>query len=377
MDQGDFVTVPRPSDGRKLACMLRRMTWLGLGFLMTAGPSEAAFAPLDQTETAQQSTAERSLPAKVGQSWTASDTLNCKPDANADAQDCLDGLSWKPGAFEVTAEATPDKQHGELLIRFPSPRPVGNAINDRVAMEWYVARDFDGNILKAPAVVVVHESGRGMTVGRLIARMFAEQGLHAFMIQLPGYGSRRVEGAREIEQMLPALRQAVADVRRARDAVSVLPSVDTQSISVQGTSLGGFVTATVAGLDEAYHRNFVLLAGGNLHEVVLKGAKDAAGVREKLAAAGITGAQIVELAKPIEPMRLAHRIERDSTWLYSGQYDDVVPPECSFAWSKAAGLPEGHHIELPADHYSGVVYLPMVLMQMKEHIETPTPSEQQ
>ncbi|MBL8818608.1 MAG: acetylxylan esterase [Planctomyces sp.] len=308
------------------------------------------------------------LPVEHGQKWTGRDTLSCKADASSDAQECISGLEWKPTDFDVSAEPAADGK-GDVLIRFPSPRPAGHPVNDLVAMEWYAARDFDRNIVKAPAVVVVHESGRGMTVGRLIAKGLAENGLHAFMIQLPGYGARRVEGSREIEQMLPALRQAVADVRRARDAVAALPHVDTDSISVQGTSLGGFVTATVAGLDEGYSRVFVLLAGGNLHEVVLRGAKDAAGVREKLAAAGITGDQIIQLARPIEPMRLAHRVRPECTWLYSGQFDDVVPPDCSFAWSKAAQLPETHHIELPADHYSGIVYLPMVIIQMKQHIE--------
>ena len=55
-------------------------------------------------------------------------------------------------------------------------------------MEWYCAENTDE---AARAVVVVHESGSDMVVGRMIARGLAGQGLHAFMLQLPGYGDRR------------------------------------------------------------------------------------------------------------------------------------------------------------------------------------------
>ena len=61
---------------------------------------------------------------------------------------------------------------------------------------------------RARAVVVVHESGRGMTVGRVIARGLHSHGLHAFMLHLPGYGARRVEGMATIDRALPALQQA-------------------------------------------------------------------------------------------------------------------------------------------------------------------------
>jgi dienelactone hydrolase len=260
------------------------------------------------------------------------------------------------------------EERGDWLLRFPSPRPLGNATNDLVSMEWYAARDIDRSLKKAPAVVVVHESGRGMTVGRIIARGLNAQGLHAFLLHMPGYGARRVKVPNESAQMLAAMQQGVADARRARDAVVALPCVDDSVVGLQGTSLGGFVTATVAGMDDGYDRVFILLAGGNLHDVILSGQKDAAGVREKLRAAGMSDEQIVQLVRPIEPLRLAHRINPASTWLYSGKYDDVVPPACSMALVEAARLSPDHHIEMPADHYSGVIYLPMVLQQMYEHM---------
>jgi dienelactone hydrolase len=314
----------------------------------------------------------------LGSQFTADDTLACGVDSNQDARECLANLSWKPTEFPVHLEAA-EPGCGAWLVRFPSARPIGNSTNDLVAMEWFAARDAAGAMRQAPAIVVVHESGRRMTVGRLIARGLSTEGLHAFLLHLPGYGARRVAERPPVERLLPALQQAIADVRRARDAVVALPMVDSTVVGLQGTSLGGFVTATVAGLDHGYDRVFILLAGGNLHDVVLSGAKDAAKTRSKLAEAGVTIEQIKKLARQIEPLRLAHRITPAETWLYSGEFDDVVPPSCSRALAQAAELPNGHHIEMPVNHYSGIIYLPQIVSEihqrMIDSIEQPLQEE--
>ena len=311
--------------------------------------------------------ASSAVPAP-GATFNGTDSLACDTDNTGDAQECLTGLRWKPSDFVVRCEAAAPER-GDLLIRFNSPISTENAINDNVSMEWYVARDKMGQPISARAVVIVHESGRGMTVGRIFAKGLNAQGLHTFLIHLPGYGNRRTDAADKVEHILTGMKQGIADVRRAKDAVVSLPLVQNDVVGVQGTSLGGFVTSTVAGLDDGYDRVFVLLAGGNLADVVMSGNKDAAKVREKLEAAGVTGDQIREFSKPIEPLRLAHRIDADNMWLYSGKYDDVVPPASSFALAAAAKLGEGHHVELLADHYSGVVYLPLVIQEIRKKMD--------
>jgi dienelactone hydrolase len=299
----------------------------------------------------------------VGATFDAKDTLDCGVESDADANLCLAGLKWEPAPFVVRCEAAKPAS-GEWLVRFPTPAPVGDAVNDLVSMEWYVARDKNRQPVRAPAVVVVHESGKAMVAGRVIAKGLQMKGLHTFLIHLPGYGARRSPFTADMTKMLPGLRQAVTDVRRARDAVAALPLVDTSLIGVQGTSLGGFVTATVAGLDRGYDRAFVLLAGGNIADVVLNGAQDAARFRKQLTNVGVTEAQIKEITNTIEPMRLAHRVDAKRTWLFSGKFDDVVPPRCSHEFAKAAGLPDGHHLVLPVGHYTAAVLLPIALGQI-------------
>ena len=321
--------------------------------------------------------ADLTIPS-AGATFLTTDTLDCDTDTAADAQECLTGLRWTPSDFEVRCEAA-DEDRGDLLIRFDSPFMTGNKENDNVSMEWYVARDKMQKPVSARAVVIVHESGRGMTVGRIFAKGLNAQGLHTFLIHLPGYGNRRSEISGRVPFILSGMKQAITDVRRARDVVAALPLVRKDIVGIQGTSLGGFVTSTVAGLDRGYGRVFVLLAGGNLAEVVQNGEKDAAKVRAQLEANGITGDQIRELSRPVEPLRLAHRIDPDNLWLYSGKFDDVVPPASSFALAKAANLPDGHHVELLADHYSGVVFLPMIIQEigqkMNDQLKVDTPPE--
>lgn len=312
---------------------------------------------------------------KVGRVFSATDSLACGEATNEDAKACLAKLSWTSEKFDVRLEAA-ERGCGDYLVRFPSPKPTGYEKNDNVAMEWYAARD-GGVIRRARPIIVVHESGSQMTVGRMIARGLSGHGLHAFLLQLPGYGARRVpEQLAALEQTIPRLQQGIADVRRARDAVAALPTVDHSVVGLQGTSLGGFVTATVAGLDKGYDRVFIFLAGGNLQDVVLHGERDAAKFRNRLKAAGVSDEQIKVMARDVEPLRLAHRINPAATWLFTGKYDQVVPARCSLALAKAACLPENHCQEFPADHYSGIIYMPQIVAEVSRRMAEPLAGEE-
>ena len=302
--------------------------------------------------------------------------LEVSKETSEDAKACLNGLGWERGTFQVRIEDADEKQRRsgiDRIVRFPSPVPSGDPVNDLVAMEWYQATKKGQKLDRAPAIVVVHESGRGMTVGKMIARGLSNQGVHALLLQLPTYGLRRNPASTksEGEALIAGLKQGITDARRAYDAVGVLPWIDPQRVSIQGTSLGGFVVATTTGLDAAYHRSMILLAGGDLYGVLANGDRDAEKTRKELAKSGISMDQAKEALYSIEPLRLAHRVAADKTWLYSGSNDTVVPPVSSKKYALAARLPEGHHIELPADHYSGVVFLPSVIQQMAELASQP------
>jgi hypothetical protein len=87
----------------------------------------------------------------------------------------------------------------------------------------------------------------------------------------------------------------------------------------------------------------------------------------------MTWEKICQTLYAIEPMRLAHRLNPDRTWIYSGRFDDVVPPRNSKLLADAAGLDRLHHKEMYANHYSGIVFLPMVLAEIHSHITQEMP----
>jgi hypothetical protein len=89
-------------------------------------------------------------------------------------------------------------------------------------------------------------------------------------------------------------------------------------------------------------------------------------MRRRLTEGGVTEEQIREFAKTIEPLRLAHRVDPARTWLFSGKFDDVVPPQCTEAFVKAAKLGLSNHYILPVGHYSAVLMMPAILPRITE-----------
>jgi dienelactone hydrolase len=304
--------------------------------------------------------------------FAARDSLQIDADPSPDAEECLQGLRWNPEEFTVTVDVhTGDGPYA--WVRFPSPVPSGDETNDLVALEWYAPKNPEGGLISAPAVVVVHESGSRMEVGRLFAKALYAKGFHAFMIQLPYYGLRRPKNldTSDGSRFLTVMKQAIADVRRARDAVAALPQVAPRRVSLQGTSLGGFVAATTAGLDRGYDQVFIMVAGGDLPGLIMSGQREAAELRNRLARAGYEGDKLRSLLHAIEPTRLAHRIDAERLWLYTAKDDQVVPRSSSLALLKAAGLADDHHVELWGDHYRVIVYFPVIVDHMTRRLREP------
>lgn len=307
----------------------------------------------------------------VAQQVSARDSFTEWKDTNPDAQTMLDTIVWKPAAFDVTWTECEGREY-ERLVRFPSPWDSGSAINDLVALAWYRPEEAkkDGGTLKRPAVVVIHESGSAMPVGKTVAAGFRARGLNAFLIHLPRYGERREPGfRRDPAEMLKMMRQGGSDVRRAYDAVRALPEVDPEQVSLQGTSLGGFVAATAGALDGCYRQVHITLAGGDLYSMIQNGEKDVAKVREELARGGFTGDALRDLLRHAEPLRVAHRLDPQRTWMYSARQDEVVPIENCRKLATAIGLDKSHQAELYAGHYTGFLYLPAILDIMADRMK--------
>jgi dienelactone hydrolase len=223
---------------------------------------------------------------------------------------------------------------------------------------------------KAPAVLVLHILDGRMRIARGIARVLANKGMHAFVMHMPGYGRRRDGGGRrpDAAQFFSRAHQAVADARRARDAIAATPGVDPVSISIQGTSLGAFIAALAAAIDDGFDRTFLMLAGGDLPDMFVNGRRDTAVLRAQMHAAGFKDAELARMLRTIDPEVLAHRLPAGRTWLYSARGDTVVPAANARALGKAANLDEQHHLWFSGDHYTCALHLPAILAHMVERL---------
>ena len=92
--------------------------------------------------------------------FSARDSLDIGKEASEDARRCLRGLVWEPAQFQVGCE-TSIPTRGDALVRFASPVESGDVRNDRVAMEWFVARSQAGLVM---ALALVHHLAIGNNV---------------------------------------------------------------------------------------------------------------------------------------------------------------------------------------------------------------------
>lgn len=311
--------------------------------------------------------------ADTTQVYFVKDTINTAGERDPKAIKMLDELGWAPETFTLTVSDAQSLAPSDRVLRFASPRPAGKPINDVVFLEWYQARDQNGKIIsqnkKTPAVLVLHILDGRMIIARAIARGMAQNGIHAFVMHLPTYGQRRGnERWVDAGKILIRAQQGAADARRARDAIAALPGLDGKRISLQGTSLGGFVASATMGIDDAFDKEFILLAGGDLHGMFMNGQREAAYIRRVLERDGYTGQKLIDLCNRIEPTTLAHRVNPQSVFLLTARQDQVVPLANAMTLARKLHLNPNHHLMMNADHYTGVFYLRWVIGFMADVI---------
>jgi pimeloyl-ACP methyl ester carboxylesterase len=317
----------------------------------------------------------------VSRSFQAHDTIDpavADAEQSDDARQMLADLLWEPSAFDVTCfAADPRTTPGfSASVAFASPQPQGDAVNDRVVLEWYAARDAGGDVIDAPAVLILHILDHRLVVDRAIARGLNRKGLHAFLMHMPGYGQRigAVPWATAQGNFVTRVRQAIVDARRARDAIAVLPHIQTDRIALEGTSLGGFIASVAGAIDGAFDPIFIVLAGGDLYDIVMNGRYEAVAVRAWLESGGFVGPALQQLLWQVEPTRLAHRLNPNRTWLVSATDDEVVPLANARMLAQAADLTQSHHRQLSGGHITAAIHLPRLIDWFATTIQAPTPA---
>lgn len=319
----------------------------------------------------------------------AMDSVRWDEPTDLDAAAVLAALRWEAGPFEVQVEETPGRDY-DARVTFASPQPSGDVGVDTVVLRWYRPTPPEagtnlthgggsipgawGKIPGGVGVLLVHTLHPDLPVATLLGRGLRARGVDGFVLELPGYGSRESEPRRMTGvTALMHGAQAAADCRRAFDAIKALSEagltdLDPARLVIQGTSLGSFFATVAAGIDGCFAQTFLVLSGGDGVDILTHGQKDAYHLRGALEHYGYTADKLHALLDPIEPLRMAGRLDPQTTWMFNARNDLVVPAENATQLAAAIGLTPDHHVWMAGNHYTSFILLPGVLERMEREM---------
>lgn len=249
-------------------------------------------------------------------------------------------------------------------LEFPSALKIGPASNHRVYTKvWLPMKKNESR----PALVVIHFLGAtSIEFLQGVCHWLAREGIVSMMVYLPFYGprgdGREPNGLRHVKDMagfVNFFRQAVADVRRAREVLASLPEVNPRRVGLLGISLGALVAALAAGIDGQIPMTYLILGGGDLTRIGFHPSRETEFFRKIAAEKGWTPEQVREALRPIEPLVYASRIPRETVRMYNMQDDEVIPRDCTERLWESLGKPTIRWY--PGGHKSLVFLVPIVL----------------
>lgn len=239
---------------------------------------------------------------------------------------------------EITSQIT------RSLVRFPSPMLTETAQNNTIHMELYLPKERKLG-KRAPAVIVLHILGGDFPLARSFCHVLADRGAVALFLKMPYYGERRPEGSskrmvsQDPRETLVGFTQAVLDIRRAADFLSRRDDVDPEQIGIFGISLGGITGGLAAGIELRFKNVCLLLAGGDFGRVAWE-SKETEKARNYWTKIGKSKDEFIEILRPIDPLTYAESLRGRRMLMLNAKEDEVIPPECTKVFWKAAGEPE-------------------------------------
>ncbi len=281
--------------------------------------------------------------------------------------------TFNTSAFSYTIELA-EERHGYRIFHLTFPSPIKTPIeaNNTVPAEYYLPDGASGES-KRPAVLVLHILNGNFELERLLCTSLAVRGIPAVMIKLPYYGERSLPGGRaelvkRPELFVEACSQGIQDARRTIDLLASRPEVQTDRIGVTGISLGGLMSGATAGSDARVHRTCLLLAGGDLLEIIHH-CKEAKNLSEFLKQQEPVLREKIETAiKGADPLtyadQLRERAQKGQVLMMNATEDDVIPPACSRKLAAALGIEDKIVWFEGLGHYTAIAALPQTFRKM-------------
>lgn len=250
---------------------------------------------------------------------------------------------------------------GSMTIRVAGdPEPV------LVQFEYWQARSARA---PAPAIVITPILGGGRDLALYHCRAFNEAGLHAVLVDR---GSKVLRKSWPIDAVERQLRRAVAGRRAVVDWLETRTDVDATRLGAFGISMGGILTSVLLAVEPRLTSGVIALAGGDVPSIISK-SDEGRLVEWRAAKAedlGVDEAAIeVQLRATLasDPARMAPFVDPRRVLFISTRWDTVVPLENQELLWRELGCPLRY--DLPAGHYTGIVFLPYVMGVAVEWLE--------
>lgn len=285
-------------------------------------------------------------------------TIKPKPRVEEDSIPKMYRVDAKP--FKV--ESAPFAVAGGIvstMVKIPSPVVTEYKENNTIPAEFFRPRG-DG---PWPYVIVTHIAGGDFELSRFVARTLASNGIAAVFIKLPYYGERRPAGRRDIKMLAPdvgiasgAMAQAVQDIRRVVDWISVQPDLDGDKIGMCGISLGSITGALATAIEPRITHACLIIGGGSLADLVFESVEsEAREYCKQWKESGGTRESLQKVMAPFDAVTYADRLKERVIFMINADQDESVPVKCNKALWEAAG--RQRIVWYPCGHYTIVQYL--------------------
>lgn len=205
-------------------------------------------------------------------------------------------------------------------ITYQTPVPTNYTENNTVRVRHYKSGSDS-------AVIVLPQSGYGLDFAKIIASYLAINGISAYEVETPLFGSRLPTGVRSMYQVVTspdslklAFSQAITETR------GLIDLVEEQKIGVCGVSLGAIYASILYGIDSRLSSACLLMGGGNIADMIFDSKEDyVARLRIKFERRGITRDLLREQLKDIEPRNYVNCAKSNNVLMINGITDEIVP----------------------------------------------------
>jgi len=255
-------------------------------------------------------------------------------------------------------------------LSYPSPVTTPVEANNTIPADYYLPEGIRPGDPKRPAVICLHILEGNFELVHLTCSVLASREIPAVMFKLPYYGQRSPPGGRDAlsrrpDLLVEALSQGLQDVRRTIDVLSSRPEVDPQRIGITGISMGGILAASAAGSDARLHRAALILAGGDLRQIIhhARETRDLSRLICDLSPAD--RAALERAIDAVDPLSTAPRLRdraRDGRVLMiNAAEDEVIPRPCTEKLAAALGIGDRVIWLEGLGHYTAMAALPEAL----------------